>query len=117
MYVIVMPSAHSLRSSLFNASTTEIILMLFREDNAVHMGPSYYEEEDPTIQEALTLQHAQNPNSWVSKSLAWPDLWGGDEFKASIQALTPLRLLNTDDRAIKRKVSMPSDCNQNPNRC
>ena len=49
MYVIVMPSAHSSRSSSFNVSATEIILVLFQEDNAVHMGPSYYEEEDPTI--------------------------------------------------------------------
>ena len=63
-------SAHSSRSSSFNASAAEIILGLFREDNAAHIGPSYYEEEDPTVREAIILQHAQSPNSWVSKSLA-----------------------------------------------
>ncbi|KAG6373358.1 hypothetical protein JVT61DRAFT_6505 [Boletus reticuloceps] len=79
-------SAHSSRSSSFNASAAEIILGLFRqEDNITHIGPSYYDEDDPTVREALILQHARNPDSWVSKSLAQPDLWKDElECKASI---------------------------------
>lgn len=77
-------SANSSRSSSFNAGAAEIILGLFREDKAVHMGPSYYEEDDPTVREALILQHAQNSDSWVGKSLAQPDLWGDEEFKVNI---------------------------------
>ncbi|KAF8437718.1 hypothetical protein L210DRAFT_3647385 [Boletus edulis BED1] len=68
-------SSHSSRSSSFNASAAEIILGLFQEDAIAHIGPSYYEEDDPSVREALVLQQAQNPESWVRKTLARPELW------------------------------------------
>ncbi|KAG6372098.1 hypothetical protein JVT61DRAFT_8812 [Boletus reticuloceps] len=105
-------SAHSSRSSSFNAGAAEIILGLFRKEaNIAHIGPSHYDEDDPTVREALILQQAQNPDSWVSKLLAQPDLWK-DECKASIRRLVHFRLLNTNDRVIKR-ISMPNDHAQN----
>ena len=75
-------SAHSSQSSSFNSSVAEIILGLSREDAITHISPTFY-EEDPSVREALILQHAQNPNSWVRKTLARPELWKDNELKAS----------------------------------
>lgn len=78
-------SPHSSRSSLFNESAAEIILGLFQADSdaIAHMGPSHYEEDDPSVRKALILQHTQNPNLWVRKKLARPELWKDNELEAS----------------------------------
>ena len=47
------------------------------------MGPSHYEEDDPSVRKALILQHTQNPNLWVRKKLARPELWKDNELEAS----------------------------------
>ena len=81
-------SAHSSRSSSFNASAAEVILGLFQEDSIAHMDPSFHTQDDPIVREALILQLAQDPNSWVSKSLARPDLWADDGIEASVYSST-----------------------------
>jgi hypothetical protein len=59
-----------------------------------HMEPSYYDEEDPVVREELILQQARDPVSWVSKSLARPDIWADSEPKASVWASAFPGLLN-----------------------
>jgi hypothetical protein len=78
-------SAHSSRSSSFNASAAEIILGRFQEDS---MDPGFHTQDDPIVQEALMLQLARDPNSWVSKLLARPDLWTDDGIEASVYSST-----------------------------
>ena len=76
-------SAHSSQSSSFNVGAAEIILGLFQENNVTHIRPVHYNEDDPTVQEALILQRAKNPDSWVSKLPARPELWEDSELEAS----------------------------------
>ena len=64
------------RSSSFNASAAEILLGLFREGAAEEVGlDNYTNEEDPTVRKWCILTEVQNPDSWVSKMLATPELW------------------------------------------
>ena len=85
-------SAHSSRSSSFNASAAEIILGLFQEDSIPHMDPSFHTQDDPIVREALILRLARDPNSWVSKLSARPaqDLWvdSDDGIEASVYSST-----------------------------
>jgi hypothetical protein len=109
-------SAHSSRSSSFNAGAAEIILGLFRKNNIAHIEPSYYDEDDPTVREALILQLAQNPDSWVSKSLARPELWEHSELEAStiLKFLSFFQVSEQKwNRAIQRKVTMLNDHERN----
>lgn len=93
-------SAHSSRSSSFNDSAAELILGLFREDTAANPELSHYaHEEDPAVREAFILMDAKNPDSWVSKQLRRPELWGDDTSKVCI--LNLIGFLSVNNRVAK----------------
>lgn len=114
-------STHSSRSSSFNISAAEIILGsgLFREDSIAHMGFSLSDTDDPDLREELICRHAQNPGTWVSETLAQPNLWKGDNLEASIQYLIPFRVSEHTSRTRRNSESVfmplavPNDCDQN----
>jgi hypothetical protein len=77
-------SCYSSRSSSFNDSAAEVILGLFREDTFLSAGCSDYLHEDPAVQAAFIHRDAQNPDSWVSKTLARRELWDDDDNEVGI---------------------------------
>ena len=72
-------SAHSSRSSSFNDGAAEAILGLFQESVFVDAGHSEYAHEDPAVRAEFIRRDAQNPESWVHKTLARPELWNDSD--------------------------------------
>ncbi|KAI9456729.1 hypothetical protein HD554DRAFT_2304208 [Boletus coccyginus] len=69
-----VPGTEVRAEGLYTQRAAEILLGYFWDsENAsvMDIDPS----DDPTIREALILRQAQDPSSWVSKTLAKPYLW------------------------------------------